>query len=62
MFYLRTQNPYEEEKNLSKNAVNLSKKYFFGKYLYANVQCLSIVYTKYQNVSEISMGGAEFLI
>ena len=64
--YLITQNPYEEEKWKNckvQNAVILSKHYFLGtKYLHANVKCLSIVYTKYQNVPEIDMGVVEFLI
>ena len=39
------------------------EKHVFGiKYLHANVQCLFIVYTKYQSVLEIIMGGVEFLM
>ena len=41
---------------MKKKSVKLSfsvKNYFLGiKYLYANAQCLSFVYTKYQNVPE----------
>ena len=51
------------KKWLSSKGCHFVKKIFFGiKYLHANVQCLSIEYTKYYNVPEIIMGGVEFLI
>ena len=43
------------------NAVTLSKKYFYGiKLLHANVQCVYIVYTKYQDVSVKAVEQVEF--
>ena len=43
------------------NAVILSKKYFYGiKLLHANVQCVDIVYTKYQDVSVKAVEQVEF--
>ena len=54
MHYLRTQNPYEEEKRKFakfKMLSFLTKAYILGiKYLNANVQCLSIVCIELQSI------------
>ena len=39
------------------------KNYFHGiKDVNANVQCLCILYTNFQNVPEINVGGVELLV
>ena len=53
------------EKAEVQNAVILKKKqtdFLCIKYYHVNVQCISIVNTKYQTITEINMGGVEFLL
>ena len=49
------------KKWLSSKRCHFVKKYFYGiKLLYANVQCVYIVYTKYQDVSVKAVEQDEF--
>ena len=47
MHYLRTQNPYEEEKWKNALSTKMQKAFLCIKFLHANVQCLPILYTKF---------------
>ena len=52
-----------EKKNgwLSSKPCHFVKKYFYGiKLLHVNVQCVHIVYTKYQDVSAYAVEPVEF--
>ena len=60
MHYLSTNKTLIKKQSVQ-NAVILSKKYFYGiKLLLANVQCVYIVYTKYQDVSVKAVEQVEF--
>ena len=49
------------KKWLSSKCCHFVKKYFYGiKFLHANVQCVDIVYTKYQDVSAKAVEQVEF--
>ena len=64
MYYLSTNKTLIQKqckKWLSSERCHFVKKYFYGiKLLHANVQCVYIVYTKYQDVSVKAVEQVEF--
>ena len=66
MYYMSTNKTLIEKqckKWLSSKRCHFVKKYFYGiKLLHANVQCVDIVYTKYQDVSVKAVVQVEFPI
>ena len=66
MYYLSTNKTLIKKqckKWLSSKRCHFVKKYFYGiTLLHANVQCVYIVYTKYQDVSIKAVEQVEFLV
>ena len=66
MYYLSTNKTLikkQYKKWLSSKRCHFVKTYFYGiKLLHANVQCVYIVYTKYQDVSAKAVERVEFIV